>query len=590
MNRPSLIRIRSAAATALVAVGLAAGARPASATLPNFRMCFGDVINVPGPTSMQPPTINGIILNDFGWTRAARFVFQNGTPMVDGAMQGIKDASNLYLSFELRDDPTFDNADAIVLGFDPGGASTNRRMIRIFPVNNGDMPGTNQPVRSVEILSWNGASWSNPVVDPAWLKDNMKVERISTMAGKTWNVEMKIPLGPGANQLNLPAAGDFGFFFTMVAVSGNAVVAEHHWPTDPGSVLDIFANPPDVSQWGSGTRSGATCNGVSFDALDIFTNHLVTSKITLNAPNRFFVRLNNSSINGAGTPVAANNVSATFRIANFGLPGPWANIPTAGGNPVTGNLPAGATVTLQTGLWSLSGAQQTDYANHPHQCILVELDSPDPNTMFLNRSAWRNFDFGWASLFQRTAEVATAGYPRPRRGTNQRFRLRVVRAERTIDPQAARWDTTFPPPESRQEVQREGKHLSELTQVVKGCRLTGEFIELAKNRYERCQSVGAFGFGVRHWGNTPARWTFAMRGEGLAQPQRDGAYLLTVPHGKAATLNVSIEAQDNTTPTNPTNPGPTPNPGGGRGCPVSAGMAMAGMALLGLGRRTRRRE
>jgi len=41
-----------------------------------------------------------------------------------------------------------------------------------------------------------------------------------------------------------------------------------------------------------------------------------------------------------------------------------------------------------------------------------------------------------------------------------------------------------------------------------------------------------------------------------------------------------------------TGPGdePGPNPGGGgRGCPVSAGLAVAGLALLGLGRRTRRR-
>jgi hypothetical protein len=36
-------------------------------------------------------------------------------------------------------------------------------------------------------------------------------------------------------------------------------------------------------------------------------------------------------------------------------------------------------------------------------------------------------------------------------------------------------------------------------------------------------------------------------------------------------------------------PGPNPG-GGGRGCPVSAGLAMAGLALLGLGRRTRRRD
>lgn len=36
-------------------------------------------------------------------------------------------------------------------------------------------------------------------------------------------------------------------------------------------------------------------------------------------------------------------------------------------------------------------------------------------------------------------------------------------------------------------------------------------------------------------------------------------------------------------------PGPAPG-GGGRGCPVSAGLAVAGLALLGLGRRSRRRE
>jgi hypothetical protein len=67
--------------------------------------------------------------------------------------------------------------------------------------------------------------------------------------------------------------------------------------------------------------------------------------------------------------------------------------------------------TFSTAPWTLTAAQQADYQAHPHQCILVELDSQAVGTIFVNKSTWRNMDFvSTSSPFEGQATVGTAGY------------------------------------------------------------------------------------------------------------------------------------------------------------------------------------
>src|SRR5258708_27093377 len=125
--------------------------RAADATQP---FCIPQVVNVPGPNWLQPPTIDGVVSGDLGWTSARQHVFVNGTPVFDVEIQALRDASFLYFSFEVNNDTQFDATDAIYLGFDPTGAVGDRHLLRINPV----IPsGLASPIA---INYWHGYPWT----------------------------------------------------------------------------------------------------------------------------------------------------------------------------------------------------------------------------------------------------------------------------------------------------------------------------------------------------------------------------------------------------------------------------------------------
>jgi hypothetical protein len=587
MRNPAAILLAGAAAAGicLSAVRVAAET-PRALTLPNFHLCFPHAGGVPGTPG--PPTVDGRVKDDFGWNGALRYVFQNGTPQPSAAFQGARTGSDLYLSFEVQNDPQFDNADVIVLAFDPNpvsGPATDRRLIRIYPVNTGDGPAMNAAPRRIELMTWTGApNWSAAVVDPPWLFNNTRVERIVTMSGVAYNVEMRIPVNATASGLNLPATGNFGLYVSVNPVNGAAgTIVDWHWPTDAGSAVDAFNRPPPLANWGTGTLTSTNCRGVSFGYNDIFTNQVPTWKIALNAPNIFNVRLHNNMISSAGVPRPATGIRATFRIANFGIPPAeaalWEVVPAPSNPIVGGSVPAGPDPTtpgvnvLSTGAWSLTPAQVARYSANLDQCMLVELDSTDPNTVFTHRSAWSNFVFGTASTFEHEATVSARGYERVGDDGRQRFWLFVtsdtVPRERDRQIDVARWP--------RDQQQGRGEVISRLVHVVHGCRITGSTVEIEGRRYARCKPVGAFGYGLEHAGTAQARWSFAMTGSGLRRGER-GGYELDVPDGEDVVLTTRIEASDEAGPTFPVPGGP--------GCPSTGGFAallLMGFGLVGFG-------
>ena len=157
----------------------------------------------------------------------------------------------------------------------------------------------------------------------------------------------------------------------------------------------------DIATWGSGLRDSGSvaCNGVFIDWSDIKITHngapgIGEGEIARNAnstvTNIFTVTPHNDSVDQSGTYIAANDVRATFRIRNYGLglgPQQYELVGTTGGNLLAPNPtapinipasvpPALGSATATTNNWKLNAAQQTNYINNPHQCILAELDGP----------------------------------------------------------------------------------------------------------------------------------------------------------------------------------------------------------------------
>ena len=510
-----------------IVASLFATALPVAARNPNFRICFRQVINVPGPTFLQPPNVNGIINNDLGWTSAFRYVFGNGTPTPDGVVQGIRDNTFLYLSFEVNNDQMFDNEDVIVLTLDPTGVAAAAHRIHIYPVFAGVGAAGNGNPRQTD--HWvNSAAWAS-----APLPATSLIKVTSAGVGPvSYFVEVKLPRAA----FSIPAAGDFGIYFNLIRVSavgqpiGSAV--EMYWPTDaPVIGLDLEGNTPPPDTWGNGTLAG-TCNGVSIDVADISTNQNPISKIAFPPGSNIFNALvHNNSVDAAGNAIPANQVRATFKIANFGIPafGDWTLVPTGSNPTAAGNIPANGSATLSTAAWTLTAAQQAEYAAHTHQCILVELDSNNPNTFFVNKSAWRNMDFGAASVHQRTAEISGRFKERPPRGRpSHQIDLYI-----TTRRQALRRDQTGAP--------IFGPQLSQLTWIANGYRRTGRFIIIKKKRFEIADRAGSFGFFVQHRGPL-AGWTHSVTGGGLRRVGNN-LFTLQVPHGRAVGVRARAEAR-----------------------------------------------
>jgi len=375
------------------------------------------------------PTVDGVIAGDAAWDPGFLYVLGdgNGTTVPHAIVQGRRTSDALYLAFQVNNDDTFDTEDAIVLAFDPDGTAANQRRIHIYPVLPAGALGSGQPN---DIQYWKDSSqgspnWtdpSHPPVNPTptWLTSNIRVTSANSGSSKHWYVEVKIPIVAGPNDpgINLPATDDFGFYFSvLVAHTSSSVtnyVAEESWPLGV-TVGPFIEDTPIASNWGNGIF-GLVANGVTISTSDIGTDQVPDHHIDVDLPNVFHANAHNNMVNSSGTPIVANNVRATFRLKNFGIPGvsPWDLIPT-GNNPTPlHNVPAGGSYSFQTSAWTVPTSLRSHYLANPNQCLEVELDTTGSDTLIVNRKAFRNTKFvDTSSPFEEHAVVGTDGYDLP---------------------------------------------------------------------------------------------------------------------------------------------------------------------------------
>jgi hypothetical protein len=555
---------------------------PANARNANDKVCFPNLQWYTLVNNNTPPVIDGNIAGDPGWNGAFRYVFGNGTNTPDVIVQGIRDSAdaNIYISVQANNLLDWDPFTFVTLTFDPGGGAQQQALV-IQPIPNGASSAAASPPNSVKYylgsvpFGTQATPWSPaPPIMTGFATSGTNYQ---------WYMEARFPIdSTGNNGINIPKTGTFGFYADVVRIvnetptdpPGSGLGAESFWPVDasglqcsgsPGVVCEPAAAIPAASTWGNGTIDPASaCQGVSVTSQvgNIYTNHGVAltgygvePSISLSLPNIFSAYVQNTSVNTSGTPVVAQGVNATFKIANFGLPAPdsWI-VPgsEAGGSPIVGDNPAGplnvdatacqgatnnnsAACTINTGAWSLNAAEQSAY-NTPatlHQCIQVVLDATPgtgSNTFFINNTATQNMNFlpSGPGPMGRIAEISAKGYLLPTGMTDQLFDIGIMSRVET--------------PRLRDAATVVQGNASNFVLEAHGCRHTNNFVQILKQKIELCDNVGGFGFIAQATKTTTlSQWSQSLTGSGLTKV-KDNVYSVHVPNNGVVQLTATVTA------------------------------------------------
>jgi hypothetical protein len=454
------------------------------------------------------PNVDGTIANDLGWAGAGRYVFANGTARYDGAVDLIRDGTNLYLGFEMHNDDVtsghaVDQFDAVAVAFDVPGASPEYRLIVIQPrvPTGGNLnPPDSGPVSTLQFAT--AGAVANPTTD------HVTWTTIATPAGAaakftsggtgtdgSWYVELQVPIAA----LSLPATGDFGLYVDgMRADAVNPGLAALVWPpaapaigsSNPAAHLLDGSAYPTPSNWGKSTLGGSGCTGVYFaggfdyDPTDVYVNNPGNALISASGTNQFFAKLHN---NGPQAP----GVVARFKLSGTGIAGAWDDVPGTPANgfgPVTVNTDPAVTLTQSGTIAATDWTGGTAQYKGTHVCMLVELDmAPSAGTQvnFLNRSAIQNMDWSTTSTFRAKPVIDAAGW-KPLPGESA-----IHLGLHTVSRAAPGWSNGLTGVER-------GKAVAQIEWAVHGYLGTGQFLTIGGKSFRVEKPVGGFEYVLHH--------------------------------------------------------------------------------------------
>jgi hypothetical protein len=343
-------------------------------------LCFDDFDPVAGGAT-NGPTIDGFLFHDIGmenrdkvesgYVRGGRYVWNGGS---ESALefQGVKADRFLVFGFFSRFDPSFSEADRIVIAIKPsdpvaGANVNNHRRIDIAPVRafgatfadgtqrpvavpgettqdsdllpplpERDPPGIrpNYPPRLID--TWKGTSIQG---DPDTRWEELPEAFDATLAVKVrswtppptggaspgvgWSVEIKLPIDPvGTDWPGIPPS--FKLFMTVLRFTGTPagfVNPKLQFPRDRFPLSGTFGsslNIPD-DRYGNGLIGAGLGTGVRFkndwQGLGRLEGSTIVNNVKRRTANTLVARLENTSPTDA-----ANNVVAEFRFGKYGLP------------------------------------------------------------------------------------------------------------------------------------------------------------------------------------------------------------------------------------------------------------------------------
>lgn len=369
--------------------------------------------------------------DDPRWRGAVQRTFSAGTSRKAAWRALYYDDSGtryLYYSFDVRFDPSLDpNEDILVFGI----ASTTTQhlfIVRPIPDQNAHTADSLTSTPEYYTRSIPGTAWIPQSAPPTWLSG-------TTAQTRFWVVKP----GPGVNewtvQVRIPASslitgGAFGFYTNLLVKMGIGGLTQYHWPRATADISEVFGAPdlpdgvPPLDQWGEGRIGGGLeckqgidlSSWAQIGSIDNRTGIPASSNLIFtDTTNTLFAWPSYSST----TALAAGQLTATFRLANWGASAQWIDI--RGGSSIASNriitaaeVGPGVPITNApiTFTWTLNSAEIAFYNAHPHQCMLVELISSG-NVDFASASVVRNMDFAKASTVEDEAELNVTGLGDP---------------------------------------------------------------------------------------------------------------------------------------------------------------------------------
>jgi len=528
-------------------------------TIPQISVLPREDIVIPAfaalPANYSPPAIDGIISEDLGsivpdvsWTGATQIDYADGTTR-DVAIAALNspDGSghrSLYVAFQVRNDPTFDAEDYVLLAFRGPGTGTmpdtsaafqeGDVVVVVYPMPAGTIsPGNNLTPGLVQFYRYQGGSWIPAGSGSAALTGfGAKSRVLPATTPQAWDLELRIPMSDrdAADSVSWPDLKDnFLFYCNVGRVDGSqAQVTQYLWPRDAPYLTGTLG--PDLlaaSDWSSATTDPAAvgrgvyiASALDFgvDSAGVFTNQIVHP-----GTNSFKARVSNSTIketpSGPSSTTlsgeVAPQVTATFRIAawgtNFSNP-QWSVIPA---DPASANPPAPHDIPAPTdpaGDQSYSSPGTTVFSFEAsnlsvpngvtHQCMFIELSSAG-NVRIVNSKYYRNMTYVDGSRFEDEARLTlgTALLPRPGRDFERLF-LRVT---------TQRYEGDLRPGRANQRAKPMLTPVSSLVWLAHSFRDTTNHLTVRESPYLVVQRAGSFGYIVRHEGDT-LRWTFDLQG------------------------------------------------------------------------------
>jgi hypothetical protein len=286
-----------------------------------------------------------------------------------------------------------------------------------------------------------------------------------------WAFQVAIPLGSNwgggvlPTPINLPAAGSFKMWFEMITSIG-AMAVRHQWPrsapntSNTAEIIPAVIHESDLLDMS--TDPAATCKvGVTLSSANVGThdpNGTVRAnpyqvKLDLgkayppntggyntnytpdlngaNHSNMFYAK---PTFPGGFGQAQRESIRATFSLANWGSQ--YSTVTAASWRPIINNQLYQDSVGEARHVWPdanvpadislattmvrninaylnalFGGVSPPAGSQNPHQCMLVELTTDDPNIAISHSSIYANMNIVSASTYRRMAEISVVGAP-----------------------------------------------------------------------------------------------------------------------------------------------------------------------------------
>jgi len=349
-------------------------------------------------------------------------------------------STSLLLSWQISVDPSLDaDTDSLFVGFKEAGTAAPIVIgVKVYAAPSDRVA---DPAADFALWRWTTAgTWQQqspftPSTDAPWLADTKVWVEVST---HKWGVNMRVPVSTAglSSGLNLPDPFQF-WSEAQVAYSlttGGFAYVPYAWGPVPSATGVKF---PDPSTWRSARLTpDPSCGNVTITASGIGSTNVPSSEIrftTPPAPNNITNTLFAKPTNLASVPIAANAISATLLIANWGSQPDWNQVSDPSKlwkeiEPATPKKNQAQIGGLQTAddmsdirfAWLLDECTRYEFVSAAppstcigsekrwlHQCMQVRLSGP--GIQFVSASVYRNMDFVSASRFERDAEITIRG-------------------------------------------------------------------------------------------------------------------------------------------------------------------------------------